>query len=149
MVRAMAKEIKDLGVRPEIELFDTGDLVLTKELLAEGLIDDPMMVQLCMGIPYGAPNDLLTVSAMVNQLPPNTVFSAFSIGRFQLNYAALAPLLGGNVRVGLEDNLYLSRGQLAENAQLVNRAKTILEAQNIKVLKPEEVREKLKLTKHK
>jgi len=148
MVRSMAAGIKALGVRPEIEIFDTGDLVLVKELIGEGLIDSPAMVQLCMGIPYGAPNDLLTVSALVSQLPPETVFSAFSIGRYQLNYAALAPLLGGNVRVGLEDNLYLSRGQLATNAQLVDRAKTILEAQNIKVMGPEAVREKLALTKH-
>ena len=148
MVRSMAAGIKALGVRPEIEIFDTGDLVLVKELIGEGLIDSPAMVQLCMGIPYGAPNDLLTVSALVSQLPPETVFSAFSIGRYQLNYAALAPLLGGNVRVGLEDNLYLSRGQLATNAELVERAKTILEAQNIKVMGPEAVREKLALTKH-
>jgi len=148
MVRSMAAGIKALGVRPEIEIFDTGDLVLVKELINEGLIDSPAMVQLCMGIPYGAPNDLGTVTAMVNQLPRETVFSAFSIGRYQLPYAALAPLLGGNVRVGLEDNLYLSRGELATNAQLVERAKTILEAQNIKVLGPEAVREKLALTKY-
>lgn len=148
MVRSMAAGIKALGVRPEIEIFDTGDLVLVKELINEGLIDSPAMVQLCMGIPYGAPNDLLTVLALVSQLPPETVFSAFSIGRYQLNYAALAPLLGGNVRVGLEDNLYLSRGKLATNAELVERARTILEGQNIKVMGPEAVREKLALTKH-
>lgn len=148
MVRSMAAGIKALGVRPEIEIFDTGDLVLVKELINEGLIESPAMVQLCMGIPYGAPNDLLTVLALVNQLPPETVFSAFSIGRYQLNYAALAPLLGGNVRVGLEDNLYLSRGNLATNADLVERAKAILEAQNIKLMGPEAVREKLALTKH-
>jgi uncharacterized protein (DUF849 family) len=148
MVRSMAAGIKALGVRPEIEIFDTGDLVLVKELIDEGLIDSPAMVQLCMGIPYGAPNDLLTAIALVNQLPSETVFSAFSIGRYQLNYAALAPLLGGNVRVGLEDNLYLSRGQLATNADLVGRAKAILEAQNIKVMGPEAVRDKLALTKH-
>jgi uncharacterized protein (DUF849 family) len=148
MVRSMAAGIKALGVRPEIEIFDTGDLVLVKELINEGLIDSPAMVQLCMGIPYGAPNDLLTISALVSQLPPETVFSAFSIGRYQLNYAALAPLLGGNVRVGLEDNLYLTRGQLATNADLVERARAILQAQNIKVMGPEAVREKLALTKH-
>jgi uncharacterized protein (DUF849 family) len=148
MVRSMAAGIKALGVRPEIEIFDTGDLVLVKELIGEGLIDSPAMVQLGMGIPYGAPNDLLTVSALVSQLPPETVFSAFSIGRYQLNYAALAPLLGGNVRVGLEDNLYLSRGQLATNTDLVERARAILEAQNIKILGPEAVRQRLALTKH-
>lgn len=148
MVRAMAAGIKALGVKPEVEVFDTGDLVLTKELIAEGLIDNPAMIQLCMGIPYGAPNDLGTVLSMVNNLPEGAVFSAFSIGRYQLTYAALAPLLGGNIRVGLEDNLYLQRGVLATNGQLVERAVQLLDAQNIKRLGPEDVRQKLGLVKH-
>ena len=148
MVRAMAAGIKALGVKPEVEVFDTGDLVLTKELIAEGIIDNPAMIQLCMGIPYGAPNDLGTVLSMVNNLPEGAVFSAFSIGRYQLTYAALAPLLGGNIRVGLEDNLYLQRGVLATNGQLVERAAQLLEAQNIKRLGPEDVRQKLGLVKH-
>src|SRR5438105_3923374 len=122
MLRAMARRIQELGVRPELEVFDTGHLVLVKHLIREGLIDDPPLVQLCMGIPYGAPDDPGTLLALVSQLPPGTVFSAFSIGRMQLPYAALAPLVGGNVRVGLEDNLYLSRGVLATNEQLVERA---------------------------
>jgi uncharacterized protein (DUF849 family) len=148
MVRAMAKGMKDLGVKPEIEVFDTGDLVLVNELVAEGVIDNPALIQLCMGIPYGAPNDVSTLQAMVNNLPPGANFSSFSIGRFQLPYAALAVLMGGNVRVGLEDNLYLSRGQLATNGQLVDRAKTILESLNVKVMGPQEVRDKLGLVKH-
>ena len=148
MVRAMAKGIRELGVRPEVEVFDTGDLVLLNELVREGLFDDPVMVQLCMGIPYGAPNDVGTLLAMVNNLPPGAVFSAFSIGRHQLPYAALAPLVGGNVRVGLEDNIYLSRGVLATNGQLVERAVTLLDAMNVRVLRPDEVRAKLKLTRH-
>lgn len=148
MVRAMARIIKDLGVRPEVEVFDTGDLVLLGELVAEGLIDSPALVQLCMGIPYGAPNDPLTLLTMVNQLPPDAIFSAFSVGRFQLPYAAMAVLHGGNVRVGLEDNLYLSRGVLATNGQLVERAVSMLEAINITVQGPAEVREKLGLVKH-
>jgi uncharacterized protein (DUF849 family) len=148
MVRAMARGIKDLGVRPEMEIFDTGDLVLVKELIGEGLIDSPAMLQLCMGIPYGAPNDLGTVTALVNQLPDDAIFSAFSIGRFQLPYAALAPLLGGNIRVGLEDNVYLSRGQLASNGQLVDRARTLAEAMNVRVMGPAEVRETLGLVRH-
>jgi uncharacterized protein (DUF849 family) len=147
MVRAMAKGIKDLGVKPEVEVFDTGDLVLLNELVNEGLIDNPALVQLCMGIPYGAPNDVSTFQAMVNNLPPGANFSAFSISRFQLPYAALSPLMGGNVRVGLEDNLYLSRGQLATNGQLVARAKTLLESMNIHVMTPAEVRDKLGLVK--
>ena len=148
MVRAMAQGIKDLGVKPEVEIFDTGDLVLLNELVREGLIDDPAMVQLCMGIPYGAPNDLLTLQSMINNLPVGSVFSMFSIGRFQLPYAALAPLVGANVRVGLEDNLYLSKGRLATNAELVARAVTLLEAMNVRVMSPAEVRDTLGLVKH-
>jgi uncharacterized protein (DUF849 family) len=148
MVRAMATGIRELGVRPEVEVFDTGDLVLLNELVREGLFDDPVMVQLCMGIPYGAPNDVGTLLAMVNNLPPGAVFSAFSIGRHQLPYAALAPLVGGNVRVGLEDNIYLSKGVLASNGQLVGRAVTLLEAMNVRVMRPDEVRDKLKLVRH-
>ena len=106
-----------------------------------------MLVQLCMGIPYGAPDDINTLMAMVNNMPEGWTWSAFSIGRNQLPYAALAPVAGGNVRVGLEDNLYLSRGELASNAQLVERAATILTALNAKILTPEDVRKKLKLTK--
>jgi uncharacterized protein (DUF849 family) len=105
------------------------------------------MVQLCMGIPYGAPDDPGTLLAMVNQLPPGAVFSAFSIGRRQLPYVAMAVLAGGNVRVGLEDNLYLSKGVYATNGQLVERAVSILEAMNVRVLSAAEVRENLKLVK--
>ena len=147
MLRAMAKQMQDAGVRPEIEVFDTGHLVLAKQLVSEGLIDDPVVVQLCMGIPYGAPDDVNSLMAMVNNMPEGWIYSAFSIGRGQLPYAALAPIVGGNVRVGLEDNIYLSRGQLATNAQLVERAVTINEAMNIKIMSPQDVREKLKLTK--
>jgi 3-dehydrocarnitine:acetyl-CoA trimethylamine transferase len=148
MLRAMAQRIRDLGVRPELEVFDTGHLVMVDEMVRDGLIDDPVLVQLCMGIPYGAPNDPTTLLALVHRLPANTVFSAFSIGRMQLPYVALAALAGGNVRVGLEDNLYLSRGVKATNGQLVERARTILEAMNVRVLGPDEVRERLALVRH-
>ena len=147
MLRAMAKQMQDAGVRPEIEVFDTGHLVLAKDLVKEGLIDDPVLVQLCMGIPYGAPDDINSLMALVNNMPEGWIYSAFSIGRGQLPYAALAPITGGNVRVGLEDNIYLSRGNLATNAQLVERAVTINEAMNIKIMTPEDVRAKLKLKK--
>jgi uncharacterized protein (DUF849 family) len=148
MLRAMAQRIKDLGVRPELEVFDTGHLVMVNEMVRDDLIDDPVLIQLCMGIPYGAPNDPTTLLALVNRLPENTVFSAFSIGRMQLPYVALAALAGGNVRVGLEDNLYLARGVNATNGQLVERARTILEAMNVRVLGPDEVRERLALVRH-
>ena len=148
MVRAMAKGIKELGVKPEVEIFDTGDLVLLNELVKEGLIDNPAMVQLCMGIPYGAPNDVLTLQSMINNLPSGSVYSMFSIGRFQLPYAALAPLVGANVRVGLEDNVYLSKGVLASNGDLVSRAATLLQAMNVRLMTAAEVRDTLGLVKH-
>jgi uncharacterized protein (DUF849 family) len=146
MLREMAKQIQELGVRPEIEIFDTGNLVFAKQLAADGLVDEPAMFQLCMGIPYGAPDDLGTLLALVNQLPADCIFSAFAIGRMQLPYVALAPLVGGNVRVGLEDNLWLERGVKATNGALVERAVAILETMNVRVLGPAEVREKLHLT---
>jgi uncharacterized protein (DUF849 family) len=148
ILRAMARRIQELGVRPELEVFDSGHLVLVKELIAEGLIDDPVLIQLCMGIPYGAPDDPTTLMTMVGQLPPGAVFSAFSIGRMQLPFVAMAALAGGNVRVGLEDNIYLSRGVLATNRDLVERAVTIVEAMNARVLGPDDVRAKLGLRRH-
>ena len=147
MIRAMARKVQALGVRPELEVFDTGHLVMVKELIREGLIDDPPLIQLCMGIPYGAPDDPSTLMSMVGQLPAGAVFSAFSIGRMQLAYVGMAVLAGGNVRVGLEDNLLLSRGKPATNGQLVERAASILENMNVRVLGPDEVRAKLRLTK--
>ena len=119
MLRAMARRIQSLGVRPELEVFDTGQLVMVKDLIDEGLIDDPVLIQLCMGIRYGAPDDPGTLLTLVNSAAAGAVFSAFSIGRMQLPYVAMAVLAGGNVRVGLEDNLYLGPGEKATNGGLV------------------------------
>lgn len=148
MVREMARQMVALGVCPEVECFDTGDLVLTRELVRDGILKDPFLVQLCMGIPYGVPNDPLSFQAMIHGIPEGAVWSAFSTGRFQLPYAAMSVLHGGNVRVGLEDNIYLSRGVLATNGQLVERAVTILEAMNVRVRGPQEVRDQLGLVRH-
>jgi len=145
MLKSMAKRVRELGVRPELEVFDSGHLVLVKEMIADGLLEPPHLIQLCMGIPYGAPNDPSTLMALVNQLPADAVFSAFSIGRNQFPYVAMAVLAGGNVRVGLEDNLYLEKGVFASNAQLVERAVTILSALNVRIMGPGEVRKKLLL----
>jgi uncharacterized protein (DUF849 family) len=147
MLRAMAKKMTDLGVRPEIEAFDTGHLWFAKQLVEEGLIEDPVLVQLCMGVPWGAPDDLNTYMAMVNNVPANWTYSAFSIGRNAMAYPALAILGGGNVRVGLEDNLYVGKGQLATNAQLVEKAVNVVESMGARIIGPAEVREKLKLKK--
>jgi uncharacterized protein (DUF849 family) len=147
MLLAMARVVQALGVRPELEVFDTGHLVFVKEMIRQGVLDDPVMIQLCTGIPYGAPDDPGTVLAMVNQLPAGAVFSGFSIGRMQLPFVAQAVLMGGNVRVGLEDNLWLGKGQLATNGQLVERAVQIIEGMGARVIGPAEVRDRLQLVK--
>lgn len=147
MLRAMGKMMTDLGVKAEIEAFDTGHLWFAKELVNEGILEDPALVQLCMGVPWGAPNDLNTFMAMVNNVPEHWTFSAFSLGRNQMAYAAAAVLAGGHVRVGLEDNLWLDKGVLATNAQLVERAVGIVEGMGAKVMGPQAVRDKLGLTK--
>ncbi|MCC0070505.1 MAG: 3-keto-5-aminohexanoate cleavage protein [Rhodobacteraceae bacterium] len=147
MLRAMGSMMTALGVKPEIEAFDTGHLWFAKELVKEGVLTGPALVQLCMGVPWGAPDDLNTFMAMVNNVPDDWTFSAFALGRNQMAYVAAAVLAGGNVRVGLEDNLWLGKGQLATNAQLVERAVTIIETMGARVIGPEEVRAKLGLTK--
>ncbi len=147
MLKAMAREVQALGVRPEIEAFDTGHVLLAKWLKDQGLIDDPVMIQLCMGIPWGAPDDIATLLAMKANMPEDWVFSAFSIGRNQLPYVAMAVLAGGNIRVGLEDNIWLDKSVLATNGQLVERAATIAHAMGSRVIGPQEVRDRLKLQK--
>ncbi len=147
MLRAMGQMMTDMGVRPEIEAFDTGHLWLAKQLVDEGIIEDPVMIQLCMGIPWGAPDDLNTFMAMVNNIPQSWTFSAFSIGRNQMPFTAAAMLAGGNIRVGLEDNLWLAKGQLATNAQLVEKAATIVTNMGATLMTPAQVREQMKLVK--
>ena len=147
MLRAMGGMMTEMGVKPEIEAFDTGHLWFAKQLVEEGVLDLDALVQLCMGVPWGAPDDLNTFMAMVNNVPKGWTFSAFALGRHQMAYVAAAVLAGGNVRVGLEDNLWLDKGVLATNAQLVERAVTVVENMGARVIGPQEVREKLNLTK--
>jgi uncharacterized protein (DUF849 family) len=147
MLLAMARIVQELGVKPELEVFDTGHLVMVHDMIAAGVLDSPTLIQLCTGIRYGAPDDPATLMAMVNRLPADAVFSAFAIGRMQLPFVAMAVLAGGNVRVGLEDNLMLSRGVLATNGELVERAVAILAGMNVGVLRPDEVRAKLQLVR--
>ena len=151
MLRAMGSMMEEMGVKPEIEAFDTGHLWFAKELVKEGVLRDDgpggALVQLCMGVPWGAPDDLHTFMAMRANVPDHWTFSAFSLGRNQMAYAAAAVLAGGNVRVGLEDNLWLDKGVLATNAQLVERAVGIVEAMGAKVIGPDAVRERLGLEK--
>lgn len=147
MLRAMARRMTELGVKPEIEAFDSGHLWFAKQLAEEGTLASPALIQLCMGVPWGAPDDLTTFLAMVANLPADWTWSAFSLGRNQMPFVAAAVLAGGNVRVGLEDNLYLDKGVLATNAQLVERAVTIIENLGARVIGPDEVRSRLGLVK--
>ncbi|MCC7319928.1 MAG: 3-keto-5-aminohexanoate cleavage protein [Rubellimicrobium sp.] len=147
MLRDMARRMVEAGTRIEIEAFDTGHLWFARALADEGIIPDPVLVQLCMGVPWGAPDDLNTFMAMVNNVPKHWHWSAFSLGRHQMPYVAAAVLAGGNVRVGLEDNLWLGKGHLATNAELVERAVTIIEGLGARVITPAEVRARLNLEK--
>ncbi|GHA50561.1 3-keto-5-aminohexanoate cleavage enzyme [Amylibacter ulvae] len=147
MLEAMGTMMEELGVKPEIEAFDTGHLWLAKNLVERGVLKSPALVQLCMGIPWGAPDDLNTFMAMVNNVPSDWNWSAFSIGRNEMPFVAASVLAGGNVRVGLEDNLWLGKGELATNEALVMRARIIIENMGAEIIGPAEVREKLNLTK--
>jgi uncharacterized protein (DUF849 family) len=147
MLTAMGQMMTHLGVKPEIEAFDTGHLWYAKQLVKDGVLDSPALVQLCMGVPWGAPDDLNTFMAMVNNVPDDWTFSAFGLGRNQMAYVAASVLAGGHVRVGLEDNLWLDKGVLAENWQLVERAGTIIENMGARLMTPAQVREKLGLIK--
>jgi uncharacterized protein (DUF849 family) len=145
-LRQGAAICKDLGVKPEFEIFDTGNLWFVKQMIKEGLVVPPPLIQLCMGIPWGMPADTGHLLAMVNTLPADAVWTSFAISRMQMPWAAQAVLVGGNVRVGLEDNLYLSKGVYASNAQLVTKARGLVEAMGARILGPAEVRERLQLS---
>lgn len=144
-LRKGAAICKDLGVKPEFEIFDTGNLWFVRQMIKEGLVLPPPLIQLCMGIPWGMPADTGHLLAMVNTMPADAVWTSFAISRMQMPWAAQSVLVGGNVRVGLEDNLYLSKGVYASNAQLVTKARGIVEAMGARILSPAEVRERLKI----
>ena len=144
-LRQGAAILRDLKVKAELEIFDTGNLWFTQQLIKEGLVPAPPLVQLCCGIPYGVPADTAHLLAMVNALPTGSVWTSFGISRMQMPWVAQSILLGGNVRVGLEDNLYLSRGVYASNAQLVTKARSIIEAMGARIITPAEARDRLKI----
>lgn len=147
MLRLGAKRVKAIGVKPELEVFDLGHISFAKQLMAEGLLDDSPLFQVCMGIRWAAEATPRNFMTMVDNLPSNANWAGFSIGSLEMPMVAQAALLGGHVRVGLEDNLYLSKGEFATNAQLVDRARTIVEAMGATVQTPAEAREMLKLKK--
>ena len=146
-LRAGAKRIRELGVKPELEVFDTGHLWFAKRMMHEGLLEDPPMFQLCLGIPWGAPAETTVMKAMTDMLPPSAVWAGFGIGRMQMPMVAQAVLLGGNVRVGLEDNIWLDKGVYASNGTLVQRAVEIVRLLGARTLSPSEARKKIGLKK--
>ncbi len=147
-LRVMAKCIQKCGVKPEIEVFELGHIWLAKQLIKEGLIDEPPLFQICLGIPWGAEADSGTMLHMRDMLPAGSHWVGFGISRMEFPMVAQSILFGGHVRVGLEDNLYLEKGVLASNTQLVERAVTIVKTLGARVLGPEESRERLGLKKH-
>lgn len=144
-LRKMAELTKEWGVKPELEVFDLGHIRFAKAMVAEGLIAEPPMFQICLGIPWGADQDVDTMKVMKDQLPAGASWASFGISRMQMPMAAVAVAMGGNVRVGLEDNLYLDRGVLATNGQLVERAVEIIERMGATPATPAEARQKLAL----
>jgi len=141
----MAGMIQSWGVKPELEVFDLGQIWFARQMIEGGLIDSPPLFQLCLGIPWGAPPDTESMLAKRNALPAEANWAGFAIARMEMPMVAQAVLLGGNVRVGLEDNLYLSKGVLASNAQLVEHAVGIIESLGSRVVGPAEAREQLGL----
>ena len=146
-LREMASMIQEWGVKPELEVFELGQIRFAKQMIKEGLINEPPMFQICLGIPWGAEQTVDSMKVMKDELPTNASWASFGIGRMQMPMAAAAVAMGGNVRVGLEDNLYLEKGVLASNDQLVTRAVEIIERMGSRVLSPQETRDKLKLKK--
>ncbi len=144
-LRRMAEMVQEMRVKPELEVFDLGQIRLARSLIDDGLIDAPPMFQLCLGIPWGAGADTETMAAMKQALPAGAIWAGFGISRMQMPMVAQAVLLGGNVRVGLEDNIFLDRGVLASNAMLVERAVEIIEHLGARVLDPDEARARIGL----
>ena len=146
-LREMASMIQEWGVKPELEVFELGQIRFAKQMIKEGLINEPPMFQICLGIPWGAEQTVDSMKVMKDELPNNASWASFGIGRMQMPMAAAAVAMGGNVRVGLEDNLYLEKGVPASNDQLVTRVIEIIQRMGSRVLSPKETRDKLKLKK--
>ncbi|WP_158737140.1 3-keto-5-aminohexanoate cleavage protein [Alteribacillus sp. YIM 98480] len=146
-LRKQAELIKKSGVKPELECFDTGHIRFANQLMKEELVEEQPLFQFCLGIPWGAAADAETISYMKQRIPEDSNWAAFGIGAMQMPIAAESVLQGGNVRVGLEDNLYLKKGVLATNEQLTDKAVNIVQSLGANVLTPQEAREKLKLRK--
>ena len=146
-LRHLAKRFQELNIKPELEVFSAGDLLFGAALAEEGLIDSPPFFQMVLGVLWAAPATIETILYQKSLIPPGSLWAAFGIGRQQMPMVAQAALLGGHVRVGLEDNLYLSRGVFATNGQLVERAVQIIANIGMNVASPGEARQILGLKK--
>ncbi|AJG19469.1 hypothetical protein in carnitine cluster [Cupriavidus basilensis] len=144
-LRAMAKRFQELGVKPELEVFSAGDILFGNSMIADGLINGVPLFQMVLGVLWGAPATTETMIYQRSLIPANAQWAAFGIARDEMPMVAQSALLGGNVRVGLEDNLYLSRGVFATNGQLVERARTIIEYLGMSVATPAEARDIMEL----
>ncbi len=145
MLKIGAKRLQEIGVKPELEVFELGHLSFAKYLIAQGLLDSPPLFQVCLGIPWAAEANTASFKAMVDALPDGCNWGGFGIGATEMPMVAQAVLLGGNVRVGLEDNIYLEKGVFASNAQLVERACNIVQLMGCSVQTPAEARQTLGL----
>ena len=148
-IRKAAKKLREIKVKPEIEAFDLGNMWFGSQLYKEGLLEDPPMFQMCLGIPWGAPATPLAMQAMKDIMPKESIWSGFAISKNEMPFVAQTVIMGGNPRVGLEDNLYLSKGKLASNEQLVEKAIRIVTDLGGSIMTPKETRKKLKLVKYK
>jgi uncharacterized protein (DUF849 family) len=148
MLRTGAERLQQLGVKPELEVFDLGHIWFAKQMIAEGILNAPPLFQLCMGVKWGAEGNTANMKAMVDNLPTDANWAAFGLGANEMPMAAQAALLGGNIRVGLEDNLYLEKGVFATNVQLVERARKIVELMGASIQSPAQARDSLGLKKH-
>jgi uncharacterized protein (DUF849 family) len=147
MLRTGAKRLQKIGVKPELEVFDLGHIWFAKQMIAEGLLDSKPLFQVCLNVRWGAEGSTRNFQTLVDNLPEEANWAGFSLGAKEMGTVAQSILLGGNVRVGLEDNLYLEKGVPATNAQLVERARTIVELMGAKIQSAAEARETLGLTK--
>ena len=145
MLEMGARRLQEIGVKPELEVFELGHLSFAKYLLAQGLLDDPPLFQICLGIPWAAEATTASFKAMVDQLPQGANWAGFGIGAMEMPMVTQAVLLGGNIRVGLEDNLYLEKGVFASNAQLVDRACNIVQLMGCSIQTPAQARQTLGL----
>ncbi|MEX0827474.1 MAG: 3-keto-5-aminohexanoate cleavage protein [Haliea sp.] len=147
MLRTGAERLQKIGVKPELEVFDLGHIWFAKQMLEEGLLEQPPLFQICMGVRWGAQGSTRNMQTMVDNLPAGANWAGFGLGANEMPMVAQAALLGGHTRVGLEDNLYLEKGVFASNAQLVERAVVLLESMGAKMQTPEEARKTLGLSK--